>query len=132
MIDEALPQEKEYYLSDHQIKGLCCRILPSGVKTYNFRYTCSVDHKRKKFRIGSTSELSLEFARKIALEHKFDVHNYVDPKIKFDLQIHENITNFNKIKVESKKYEDLAKSLEKFNNEYIKFRQNISELNIKI
>ena len=37
MVDEALPQEKEFYIFDNQSKGLGCRIFPTGIKTYFYR-----------------------------------------------------------------------------------------------
>ena len=86
-IDEALPQAHDYYLSDHQIIGLCCRILPSGVKTYYYRYTSPLDKKRKKIKIKDAKTLKLDEARIVAKELSLEINKGNDPLLEIKIAV---------------------------------------------
>lgn len=68
---KALPQEKQYRLSD--INGLSLRIDPNGKKYWSIRYT--ENGQRKSKALGIYPELSLKRAREIALDLRYKLKN---------------------------------------------------------
>ncbi|PSD35556.1 DUF4102 domain-containing protein [Acinetobacter radioresistens] len=68
---KALPQEKQYRLSDSN--GLSLRIDPNGKKYWSLRYT--ENGQRKSKAIGIYPELSLKRAREIALDLRYKLKN---------------------------------------------------------
>lgn len=79
MVYDALPREKDYYLFDHQIKGLGCRIYPTGIKTYYYRYSSPIDKNRKMIKIGNAIIIKLEDARNASRKYATQIYNHVDP-----------------------------------------------------
>ncbi len=71
---KALPQEKQYRLSD--INGLSLRIDPNGKKYWSIRYT--ENEQRKSKALGLYPELSLKRAREIALDLRYKLKNTVE------------------------------------------------------
>ena len=71
MCKKALPQEKQYRLSD--INGLSLRIDPNGKKYWSIRYT--ENGQRKSKALGIYPELSLKRAREIALDLRYKLKN---------------------------------------------------------
>lgn len=67
-IKNAKPKQKEYTLSDGA--GLYLRVLPSGKKTFFFQNV--KDGKKTKKQIGDASLISLENARKIAFDLRYN------------------------------------------------------------
>lgn len=86
IIDEALPPEKEIYLWDNQIRGLGCRIRPSGLKVYYYRYTSPVDKIRKKIKVGDAKILNLDDARNIARKYAIETYDHQDPMLNIKKQ----------------------------------------------
>ncbi len=68
---KALPQEKQYRLSD--INGLSLRVDPNGKKYWSIRYT--ENGQRKSKALGIYPELSLKRAREIALDLRYKLKN---------------------------------------------------------
>ena len=68
---KALPQEKQYRLSDSN--GLSLRIDPNGKKYWSIRYT--ENGQRKSKALGIYPELSLKRAREIALDLRYKLKN---------------------------------------------------------
>lgn len=89
MVTRALPKEKEYYLFDHQVKGLGCRILPNGLKSYYYRYTSPIDKKRKKIKIGDSNDKTLDEARIIAKKYSIEIYEKNDPSLLMKPKIEE-------------------------------------------
>lgn len=71
---KALPQEKQYRLSDSN--GLSLRIDPNGKKYWSIRYT--ENGQRKSKALGLYPELSLKRAREIALDLRYKLKNTVE------------------------------------------------------
>ena len=71
---KALPQEKQYRLSD--INGLSLRIDPNGKKYWSIRYT--ENGQRKSKALGIYPELSLKRAREIALDLRYKLKNTIE------------------------------------------------------
>ncbi len=68
---KALPQEKQYRLSD--INGLSLRVDPNGKKYWSIRYT--ENGQRKSKALGIYPDLSLKRAREIALDLRYKLKN---------------------------------------------------------
>ena len=124
MVDEALPQEKEFYLFDNHIKGLGCRILPTGTKSYYYRFTSPIDKKRKNIKIENAKLIKLEEVRNIVQKYKLDVFNFIDPRVSIQEQI--------KTQQFEERFQLLSEFSEKYNKKYIEIGQKIYELNILI
>ena len=75
-IKNAKAKQKEYTLSDGA--GLYLRVLPSGKKTFFFQNV--KDGKKTKKQIGDASLISLENARKIAFDLRYN--QAISPKKK--------------------------------------------------
>ena len=71
----AKPQDKEFLINDGG--GLFLRIRPNGSKQWVFIYT--FDGSRKKHSIGIYPAVSLEAARKKAVESQINIANNIDP-----------------------------------------------------
>lgn len=82
IVDTSLPQEKIYIVWDSDIKGLGCRIFPSGQKTYVFFYYPKGVATRKKeyLKIGTHGAVTCEIAREIAQGWAGDIARGIDPK----------------------------------------------------
>ncbi|MBT4527849.1 MAG: site-specific integrase [Deltaproteobacteria bacterium] len=74
---EALkPKNKEYTVSAGD--GLSIRILPTGVKQFQYRYKMAGDKSAKRYRLGNYPENSLKQARDLLFEARKKVRNGVD------------------------------------------------------
>jgi integrase len=82
IIDASFPQEKAYIVWDSDVKGLGCRIYPSGQKTYVFFYYPKGGMFRKKeyLKIGVHGAITCEIAREIAQGWSGDVARGINPK----------------------------------------------------
>ena len=74
MCKKALPQEKQYRLSD--INGLSLRVDPNGKKYWSIRYTENGQRKSKS--LGVYPEISLKRAREIALDLRYKIKNTME------------------------------------------------------
>lgn len=81
LIEQAKPQDKNYYLWDDEIKGFGCLVLASGAKkTYNFMYWSPSSKVKAKVKIGCHGNITIDFARKKALELSLLVASGIDPR----------------------------------------------------
>jgi integrase len=110
-INEATPEEKDYYIWDDSVTGFGCRIYPSGHKTFILMYTSPLDKKRKTLKLGKDGSIDLEVARNVAIGYWGDIARGIDPK---DLQIKK--IEEKKIEIEKRKkdikFEDFWKIFE--------------------
>ena len=81
LVEQAKVKDKNYYLWDNEIKGFGCLILASGEKrTYYFLYYSPTTKKKAKIKIGCHGNVTVDFARKKALEFSHLVASGVDPR----------------------------------------------------
>ena len=81
LIEQAKLKEKDYYLWDDEIKGFGCKILASGAKrTYNFMYWSPTTKTKAVIKIGCHGNITVDFARKKALEFSHLVASGIDPR----------------------------------------------------
>lgn len=77
-IEEAKPKAAAYRLNDSVMPGLCVLVLPSGVKTYYLRYR-TLDGRQRELKLGRTTELLPDDARRLARESMALVREGKDP-----------------------------------------------------
>jgi len=77
-VKAAKPQEKEQTLSDGG--GLQLRVLPSGTKSWQFKYKNPVTGKYNKMPLGIYPDKSLSDARDDAADKRKLLANGIDPK----------------------------------------------------
>jgi len=65
--------------SDTKTKGLKLIVSSSGTKTY--LYQGKLNKRTKKITIGRTTDISLQYARNKAAEHRLDLCNGIDPNL---------------------------------------------------
>ncbi|UTM01098.1 tyrosine-type recombinase/integrase [Alcaligenes sp. NLF5-7] len=75
----ARPREKEYVLRDGS--GLYLRVMPSGSRTWYYRYT-DLSGKAAKYALGSYPARTLANAREIAVKCKRSLLDGIDPRSK--------------------------------------------------
>lgn len=76
-VESAKPQEKEYLLADGS--GLYLRVLPSGGKSWVYKYRRPLDGKQAKVLIGNVNDYSLKVARQKAREYRMLLDDGKDP-----------------------------------------------------
>ncbi len=67
-VEQSLRKDKSYFIWDDEIKGFGCEILKGGKKTYTFLYYSPVSKKKARIKIGCHGNVTVDFARKKALE----------------------------------------------------------------
>ena len=77
-VDAATPESKRYYVWDDQIKGFGLLVLPSGVKSYIYRYRSEAGIERRST-IGKHGTFTAEQARQKAEDLRHSVSKGVDP-----------------------------------------------------
>ena len=83
LVEQAKLKDKNYYLWDDEIKGFGCLILASGAKrTYDFMYRSPTTKTSAKIKIGCHGNITVDFARKKALELSLLVASGIDPRDK--------------------------------------------------
>lgn len=73
------PRASEYTVWDNQIRGFGVRVRPSGHMTYIVNYRIRYRPKLHKHTIGLVAEFSLEQARSVAREIRYDARMGIDP-----------------------------------------------------
>ena len=82
-VEQAKIKDRDYFLWDDEIKGFGCNILASGEKrTYYFLYYSPTTKKKAKIKIGCHGNVTVDFARKKALEFSHLVASGIDPRDK--------------------------------------------------
>lgn len=78
-IDSIIPPSQKHHevFWDDQIKGFGLRVMPTGFKTYFFRYR--IDNKDKKIKIGSHPYITSDEARNVAKDLASKTTKGVDP-----------------------------------------------------
>lgn len=83
LVEQAKVKDKNYFLWDDEIKGFGCLILASGAKrTYHFMYRSPSCKTKAKIKIGCHGNVTVDFARKKALEFSHLVASGIDPRDK--------------------------------------------------
>lgn len=77
-IEDAPARESSYRLNDSLVPGLCVLVLPSGVKTFYLRYRTLAGQQRE-LKLGRTTELTPDDARRLAREGLAQVREGKDP-----------------------------------------------------
>lgn len=81
IVEKATPATKEYWLWDSDIRGLGCRVLPTGKKVFGLYYR-SADGSQRRPRIGQFGQITVEQAREIAREWLAEALRGGDPSKK--------------------------------------------------
>lgn len=76
-IKALIPKAKAYEVIDTELKGFLLRVQPTGGMTYYFSYR-NQEYKRKRYKIGSNSNLTPAQARDIAEKLAGNVANGID------------------------------------------------------
>lgn len=79
-VEQSLRKDKSYFIWDDEIKGFGCEILKGGKKTYTFLYYSPVSKKKARIKIGCHGNITIDFARKKALELSLLVASGIDPR----------------------------------------------------
>lgn len=74
------PNVKPAEFWDKRVLGLCLRVLPSGVRTWTFRYRPKDSASFKRLGLGRYPEVSLAVARARAEEKRVEVAGGADPQ----------------------------------------------------
>jgi hypothetical protein len=67
-------------LWDQRVPGLCLRVLPSGVRTWTFRYRPRDSRSFKRLGLGRYPEVGLALARERAEMKRVEVAGGADPQ----------------------------------------------------
>jgi integrase len=78
IVEAVQANEDRLIVWDAEVKGFGLLVLPSGVKSYIFRYR-SPEGRERRLTIGQHGAMTCEQARKIAAEHKHTVVHGGDP-----------------------------------------------------
>ncbi len=105
-VDQLEPRDREYFAWDDRIKGFGVRVIPSGVKTFIFRY--KIGRATKRMKLGLLGSVTPEEARKLAKDAALAVANGQDPGQK---------------KAERRKAATVAEACARFLKEYSKPRK---------
>lgn len=89
-IKDILPQKKEFFIWDDEIRGFGCRVSPKGKISYIFHFRHPVSQKSCAAKIGTHGALTLDEARNTAKLWSADIVKGLDPRS------HKNIENENK------------------------------------
>jgi len=80
-VDEALPQEQDWFLWDERVRGFGLKVTPKGAKTYIFQYRMGGRaSKVRRYTIGKHGKLTPDGARKIAERLAAQVAQGEDPQ----------------------------------------------------
>jgi len=77
LIDSLKPKPKTYLVADGSVPGFSVKVLPSGVRSYVYRYT--VAGVAREMTIGRTTAIKPDVARDIATKHYLAVRGGEDP-----------------------------------------------------
>ena len=80
MLRAILPGEKLVEHWDQRVPGLCLRVLPSGVRTWTFRYRPKGSTSFKRLGLGRYPEVGLALARERAQKKRIEVAGGADPQ----------------------------------------------------
>lgn len=79
VVDASHPDpERRFYVWDSEVKGFGLLVLPTGVKSYFFRYR-TPEARERRLTIGQHGNVTADQARAIALEYAATVHRGGDP-----------------------------------------------------
>ncbi len=94
LLNKAKPKAGRYLLRDTLVPGLCCRIFPSGCKSFIVEYINEC-RQQKRLTIGKVGAIPLEKARTIAQEWLVQVSKGIDPlKIKEETRQRPTVAEF--------------------------------------
>lgn len=71
------PRERQYEIADGKVRGLSIRLLPSGLKTWSYRYR--IGRRWRRVALGPFPGVSLVSARDLAQDHLLEVKKGGDP-----------------------------------------------------
>ena len=71
------PRERQYEIADGKVRGLSLRLLPSGLKTWSYRYR--IGRRWRRVALGPFPGVSLADARDLAEDHLLEVKKGGDP-----------------------------------------------------
>lgn len=107
-VDAAKPTAKRDYVWDAEVKGFGLLVLPSGVKSYFFRYR-TAEGRERRATIGKHGDFTAEQARSRAEELRQAVKSGRDPlKEKMDLRAAPTVTELLDAYVASEKFKSKA------------------------
>ncbi|PCI43990.1 MAG: integrase [Alphaproteobacteria bacterium] len=94
LLNKAKPKASRYLLRDTLVPGLCCRIFPSGCKSFIVEYINEC-RQQKRLTIGKVGAIPLEEARAIAQEWLVQVSKGIDPlKVKEETRQRPTVAEF--------------------------------------
>ena len=80
LLRAAAPGEKLIELWDARVSGLCLRVMPTGVRSWTFRYRPKDSTSFKRLSLGRYPEVGLALARQRAQEKRVKVSGGGDPQ----------------------------------------------------
>src|ERR1019366_6015427 len=80
MLRAIAASEKLVEFWDQRVPGLCLRVLPSGVRTWTFRYRPKDSPSLKRLGLGRYPEVGLALARERAEKKRVEVPGGADPQ----------------------------------------------------
>jgi integrase len=80
LLRSAAPGEKLVELWDARVPGLCLRVMPTGIRTWTFRYRPKDSSSFKRLSLGRYPEVGLSLARQRAQEKRVAVAGGADPQ----------------------------------------------------
>ena len=80
MLRGIAPGEKLVEYWDQRVAGLCLRVLPSGIRTWTFRYRPKDSTSFKRLGLGRYPEVGLALARELAEKKRVEVAGGGDPQ----------------------------------------------------
>ncbi len=80
MLRAIVPGEKLVEHWDQRVPGLCLRVLPSGIRTWTFRYRPKDSPSLKRLGLGRYPEVGLAMARERAEKKRVEVAGGADPQ----------------------------------------------------
>ena len=90
-------------INDTEVRGLSLKLYPSSKRTWHFYYRGGPDRQQRNAKIGTYPSLSVDAARKLALQYAADVSRGVDPvAIKKEKTVTQLAEHFVKSHVERK------------------------------
>ena len=80
LVEQSTPKSKDYLVWDDEIKGFGCRVFKGGKKTYVFYCYSPTTRKKTNIKIGCHGNITIDLARKKALELSLLVASGIDPR----------------------------------------------------